>query len=160
MIEIQWDDQNGWYTPVLKPFQNLSIHPFNSTLHYALECFEGMKAYRDKKGKIRLFRPEKNVERFLSSCERVTLPSFCEKELLELIKTFTLYEKDWVSEDQSSSLYLRPFAISMANYLGVEVPNKAAIYLTATPVSSYFGSTDIKLMVDETYWRGSPKGAS
>ena len=29
--------------PVIRPFENFSIHPFNSTLHYALECFEGAK---------------------------------------------------------------------------------------------------------------------
>ena len=46
-----------WSNPEIKPLEPIPIHPFNSSLHYAVQCFEGMKAYKDRSGKIRLFRP-------------------------------------------------------------------------------------------------------
>jgi branched-subunit amino acid aminotransferase/4-amino-4-deoxychorismate lyase len=45
-------------------------------LHYAVECFEGMKAYKGKDGRLRLFRPEMNIDRLARSVARLTLPKF------------------------------------------------------------------------------------
>ncbi len=43
--------KNGvWDKPQIKPFKNLKLHPFNSTLHYAVQCYEGLKAYKNDKG--------------------------------------------------------------------------------------------------------------
>jgi len=43
---------------------DLVLHPATKALHYAVQLFEGMKAYRGNDGKIRLFRPEMNIARF------------------------------------------------------------------------------------------------
>ena len=43
MLEIDYDKTKGWGKPIIREFQNFSIHPFNTTLHYAIECFEGNK---------------------------------------------------------------------------------------------------------------------
>jgi len=58
MFEVYWDSKEGWGKPTINPYHKLEIDPFNSTLHYAIECFEGMKAYKDANNKIRLFRPD------------------------------------------------------------------------------------------------------
>ena len=42
---------------------NLKISAFAGCLHYAIECFEGLKAFRGKDGKVRIFRPEENAKR-------------------------------------------------------------------------------------------------
>jgi branched-chain amino acid aminotransferase len=41
MLEINYSDQFGWENATIKPLENFSIHPANSTLHYALTCYEG-----------------------------------------------------------------------------------------------------------------------
>lgn len=41
------------------------------------KSFEGMKAYRDNEGHIRMFRPRENVLRLNSSIERLCLPVSC-----------------------------------------------------------------------------------
>jgi branched-chain amino acid aminotransferase len=74
MLVAEWDENEGWSTPEIKPFANISLAPSAAVLHYAVECFEGLKAYRDKEGKVRLFRPEMNVRRLLSSAQRLMLP--------------------------------------------------------------------------------------
>ena len=45
---------------------DLVLHPASKALHYAIQIFEGMKAYRGFDGKIRLFRPEMNIDRYES----------------------------------------------------------------------------------------------
>jgi branched-chain amino acid aminotransferase len=39
MLTISWNDKNGWGKPEIKPFAPFQIHPFNSSLHYAVEVF-------------------------------------------------------------------------------------------------------------------------
>ncbi|KAM5174009.1 branched-chain-amino-acid aminotransferase, cytosolic isoform 3-T3 [Callospermophilus lateralis] len=74
MLTVEWSSEFGWEKPHIKPFQNLSLHPGSSTLHYAVELFEGLKAFRGVDNKIRLFRPELNMERMCKSAVRATLP--------------------------------------------------------------------------------------
>jgi branched-subunit amino acid aminotransferase/4-amino-4-deoxychorismate lyase len=57
MVTVSFDSNTGWEKPKIVPFAPIPMHPFNSSLHYAVQCFEGMKAYKDKQGKIRMFRP-------------------------------------------------------------------------------------------------------
>lgn len=74
MIICDWSKETGWLQPKIQPFGDLTLHPAASVLHYGLECFEGLKAYRDGEGKIRLFRPEENMRRFYESSTRLALP--------------------------------------------------------------------------------------
>src|SRR6266699_1232151 len=63
MVTIEWNKTDGWLAPRITPYRNLSLDPATCVFHYAFECFEGMKAYKDKNGNIRLFRPDKNMAR-------------------------------------------------------------------------------------------------
>jgi branched-chain amino acid aminotransferase len=85
MVTVKWTVTNGWETPEVKPYQNLSIPPTASVLHYATECFEGMKVYRGYDGKLRLFRPDCNGERLNSSSQRSSLPGFKYDEVKKLV---------------------------------------------------------------------------
>jgi len=85
MLSIEWNAGSGWDTPRIVPYQNLSLDPSACVLHYAFECFEGMKAYKDSNGKIRLFRPDKNMERLNKSSSRIALPTVDGGALTKLI---------------------------------------------------------------------------
>jgi branched-chain amino acid aminotransferase len=74
MLEIDWDAAKGWSNPVISPYHPLQLDPAVSSLHYALQAFEGLKAYLDKDGNIRLFRPDKNMKRLNNSCSRLCFP--------------------------------------------------------------------------------------
>lgn len=47
---------------------------FFQVFHYAIELFEGLKAYKGIDGKIRLFRPDMNMQRMRRTAERASLP--------------------------------------------------------------------------------------
>jgi branched-chain amino acid aminotransferase len=73
MLEVDYDSRNGWGKPYISPYHSFQIDPRNSTLHYGIEIFEGMKAYRNN-NRLYLFRPEKNMERMIKSAGTVCLP--------------------------------------------------------------------------------------
>lgn len=85
---VTWTSDAGWHAPEIKPFGPLTMSPIASCLHYATQCFEGMKVYRGYDGKLRLFRPDKNCARLRMSSARVTLPVFDPTELEKLLKAF------------------------------------------------------------------------
>ena len=78
MFMMDWNSEKGWYNPRIVPFENLSLHPASTVLHYGSEIFEGLKAYRRKDGKVQMFRPIENIRRMNRSAERLCLPQIPE----------------------------------------------------------------------------------
>ncbi|KAG7456219.1 hypothetical protein MATL_G00249320 [Megalops atlanticus] len=159
MLTIEWTSDEGWQKPHICPFRNLSIHPACSALHYAVELFEGMKAYRGADGAVRLFRPMLNMKRMLKSAERASLPSFDGAELLECIRKLVELDQDWVPQSDSASLYIRPTFVGTEPSLGVKKPSRALLFVILSPVGSYFstGAKPVSLWADPKYiraWRG------
>ena len=55
----------------------------NATIHYSLECFEGLKAYISQDSKrVLMFRPEKNFERMNNSHINLGFPLFDPEEMV------------------------------------------------------------------------------
>lgn len=96
MLSMEWTASDGWLAPRITPYQNLSLDPATCVFHYAFECFEGMKAYKDKEGNIRLFRPEKNMERLNKSSARIALPTFDGDVLINLIGQFAKLDSRFI----------------------------------------------------------------
>ncbi|KAF3026387.1 hypothetical protein G7054_g14056 [Neopestalotiopsis clavispora] len=138
MLTIEWTQQDGWLEPKIAPYQNLSLDPATCVFHYAFECFEGMKAYKDKSGNVRLFRPDKNMERFNKSSARIALPTFEPTALIELIAKFAKLEEKFIPNERGYSLYLRPTMIGTQKTLGVGPPGSALLYVIASPVGPYY----------------------
>ncbi|KAG8168567.1 hypothetical protein KVR01_001316 [Diaporthe batatas] len=132
MITASWSAFTGWAAPELKPYGPLSLMPTASCLHYATECFEGLKAYRGFDGKLRLFRPDCNAERFLMSSTRVSLPGFPPAELERLIIALMAVDgPKWLPRDRPGSyLYIRPAMIGTQAQLGVQAPKEALLFIT------------------------------
>ncbi|KAF2471769.1 D-aminoacid aminotransferase-like PLP-dependent enzyme [Lindgomyces ingoldianus] len=134
MIQAQWTVQQGWSAPSLQPYGPLSLMPTASCLHYATECFEGMKLYRGFDGKLRLFRPELNCNRMLVSTNRIALPGFPPQELLKLIvKLCATDGAKWLPKSRPGAfLYIRPTMIASDPALGVQRPKEALLFVILT----------------------------
>jgi branched-chain amino acid aminotransferase len=131
MVQAQWNVESGWAAPELKPYGPLSLAPTASCLHYATECFEGMKLYRGYDGKLRLFRPDLNCRRMLMSTNRIALPAFDPEQLLKLIvKLCATDGAKWLPKDRPGQfLYIRPTMIASDPALGVERPKEALLFV-------------------------------
>lgn len=152
MFCMDYDDEKGWHNARIVPFENISLHPAATVLHYGAEIFEGLKAYKRKDGKVQLFRPIENVRRLNNSAERMCLPEIPEELSYEMLLKFVSFEKDWTPDDEGCSLYLRPFMIGNDETLGVHTIHRANYYIIASPSGSYYkeGINPVKIMIEDT----------
>ena len=160
MLKIEWNVERGWNHPMILPSGPVGLHPFAHVFHYAVECYEGMKAYVDNNGSVRLFRPEMNMQRFRVSAKRMSLPDFDGEQLLKCIETLVDIDKDWIPKQRGYSMYLRPVIFSTTPWLGLTQCAEAMILVLCCPVGPYFksGFVPIKLSVDSKYIRAWPGG--
>ncbi|XP_053598175.1 branched-chain-amino-acid aminotransferase, cytosolic isoform X1 [Microplitis demolitor] len=155
------EDLGGWQTPEITPLENLVLHPACKALHYAVQVFEGMKAYRGKDDKIRLFRPELNVERMNLSAQRLGLPTFNRTEFIKCLTRLISIDQEWVPHCETASLYIRPTLIGVDPTLGVATSRSALFYAILCPVGSYFHkkvTKGVSLLADPSFTRAWPGG--
>ncbi|KAI9369287.1 aminotransferase [Aspergillus egyptiacus] len=138
MFTAEWTAGHGWHAPQIVPYQKLQLDPSACVFHYAFECFEGMKAYRDSKGQIRLFRPDKNMERLNKSSKRIALPTFDGEALTKMIGKLVKLDSRFIPDARGYSLYLRPTMIGTQSTLGVGPPGSALLFVIASPVGPYY----------------------
>ena len=133
MITCSWTSTAGWQSPHLTPYGPLALMPTASVLHYATECFEGMKFYRGYDGRLRLFRPDRNCRRMLGSATRIALPAFDPVELQKLVEDLVSIDgPKWLPRSRPGSyIYLRPTMIASAPALGVQKPKEALLFIIA-----------------------------
>ncbi|XP_065176969.1 branched-chain-amino-acid aminotransferase-like [Sycon ciliatum] len=161
MLQVAWNSADGWGSPQIVPYGNLSLSPAAPALHYAVECFEGMKAYRGADGKIRMFRPLENMKRMNNSCRVSRLPEFNGEEVATCIKELLRVDRDWIPSAPDCSLYIRPSVIGTEPHLGVNASGEALLYVITCPVGPYFkdgGFKPVRLLADPKYVRAWPGG--
>ncbi|GBC10406.1 hypothetical protein RclHR1_09600001 [Rhizophagus clarus] len=160
MLEIEWNADQGWSDPIIKPYGKISLEPSAMVFHYSFECFEGLKAYKDKDGNIRLFRPDMNMKRFKKSAARLTLPDFNGEELLECLKKLIRLDERWIPAERGYSLYIRPSLIGTQESLGVGVTTRALLFIICSPVGPYYktGFDAVRLLATTDKVRAWPGG--
>src|SRR5688572_10122942 len=139
------------------PFGNFEIHPSMASLHYGQALFEGMKAYRSPEGDVLLFRPMENARRMNKSAERLCMAQMPEEMFMECLTTFLDVERDWVSDKEGHSLYVRPFMFSTEAFLGVKPSDYYRFMIITSPVGNYYDGA-IKVKVEMHYTRAAKGG--
>jgi len=149
-----------WRQPEIQPFGPISVHPANGALHYGQAVFEGLKAYRGSDGALRVFRPDKNAERLLRSCERLCIPTIEPEMFIEAIDTLVALDHAWVPNRRGESLYVRPIIFSDEGHLEVRPASSFRFVIFASPVRAYFDTSmkPVSLKAEESYTRSAPGG--
>eukprot|EP00980_Cylindrotheca_fusiformis_P028635 scaffold22620_cov131-Cylindrotheca_fusiformis.AAC.30 len=163
MLMVEWDIKSGWGAPRIVPYQNLSLSPAAASLHYSSQCFEGMKAYRSLTDEsLRLFRPDKNMERLSNSMERLHMPGadFDRTELTKCIAELVKVDQEWIPSGEGYSLYIRPTCIATNPFLVLATPESLLMYVITSPVGPYYksGFKPVKLTADTKFVRAWPGG--
>jgi branched-chain amino acid aminotransferase len=121
----------------------------NYTTQYGMGCFEGLKAFPQKGGGLKLFRPDRNGARFASSMAGLGMPSFPEELFVRACREVTSrnaalgfkpsYKAEWEADGfvGAEAVYLRPFSYSEGG-IGVGIPERPDVFVVANPVGSYF----------------------
>ena len=85
-----------WRPGKIQPYGNLSIDPAAGVLNYGQGIFEGMKAQRTSKGRVVLFRPERNARRFQRGADRLGMPPVPETIFLDAVEQVVVANQRWI----------------------------------------------------------------
>ncbi|MBE6220528.1 MAG: branched-chain amino acid aminotransferase [Rikenellaceae bacterium] len=151
----------AWSEMEITDDEYIKMHMSTTCLHYGLECFEGLKAFRGVDGKVRIFRADENAKRMQSSARKLCLPVPTVEMFVEACREVVKRNIDYVPPYESgASLYLRPVLIGSKVGLGVKASPEAMLIVFCSPVGPYFkgGMKPIKVVVDRMQDRAAPRG--
>jgi branched-chain amino acid aminotransferase len=160
MFVQEYHEERGWHDARIEPYHALTLDPAATVLHYAQEVFDGLKAFRWQDGSVRLFRPEKHVERLLNSSARMCIPPLDASEVLASFKTLVDLEREWAPHTVGTALYVRPTIIATEPFLGVRPARSYLYYVILSPVGPYFGGglDPVRILVADNYVRAVEGG--
>ena len=150
-----------WSEMEITDDEYIKMHMSTTCLHYGLECFEGLKAFRGVDGKVRIFRADENAKRMQSSARKLCLPEPTVEMFVKACYEVVKRNIDYVPPYESgASLYLRPVLIGSKVGLGVKASPEAMLIVFCSPVGPYFkgGMKPIKVVVDRMQDRAAPRG--
>ncbi len=155
---LEADYENGeWKNFEIKPYQPLLLSPSIAAIHYGQSIFEGIKAYKDRKGNSYIFRPQDNFKRFNISAERMQMPLVPEDLFIEGMRQLVELDKNWIPSREDHSLYIRPFMFSTEEVIGVRPSEHYKFMIILSPTGPYYNAP-MRIYVEEKYVRAVPGG--
>lgn len=151
----KWDEGRVVYDDMIQ------ISMAATCLHYGQECFEGIKVFENKDGKVTVFRVDENARRMMRSAEKIVMAPVPEDLFIKAVtKTVQLNKRFIPPYGSGASLYVRPLLIGITPLVGVRPANEYMFVVFVTPVGPYFkdGLKPIKLYIEEVMDRAAPDG--
>ncbi|MDA3838362.1 MAG: branched-chain amino acid aminotransferase [Candidatus Delongbacteria bacterium] len=155
----RWKD-GKWDEGALVDDNTITISEASTVFHYGQSCFEGMKAYTAKDGRVLLFRPDENAKRMVQSCRRVMMSEFPVDRFIEACKQVVKANLKYLPPYGSgASLYLRPYLIGVGDNLGVRPAPEYIFSIFCVPVGAYFkgGLAPVNFTISD-FDRAAPNG--
>lgn len=139
----------------------IDVHMAATGLHYGQEIFEGLKAFRGKDGKIRIFRLEENAKRIADSANGLLMAPITEELFKEMvIKCVQLNARFVPPYGTGASLYIRPLEFGTSAQVGVKPAKEYLFVVFVTPVGAYFktGFNPSNICIMRCFDRVAPNG--
>lgn len=154
--------RNGqWGELEVSSSETIDIHMAATCLHYGQEAFEGLKAFKGKDGKTRVFRMDENAKRLQSSSRGIMMAEFPVEKFEEAVrKVIKLNERFVPPYGSGASLYIRPLLIGLGAQVGVNPAKEYMFVVFVTPVGPYFksGFKPAPVCIMRDYDRAAPQG--
>lgn len=150
-----------WGELEISSSDQISIHMAATTLHYGQEAFEGLKAFKGKDGKVRLFRWEENAKRMQNSAKGIRMAEVPNDIFYKAVeKAIKLNERFIPPYGSGASLYIRPLLIGTGAQVGVKPADEYLFMVFVTPVGPYFkeGFKPVDMIIMRKYDRAAPNG--
>ncbi|MBD5325596.1 MAG: branched-chain amino acid aminotransferase [Muribaculaceae bacterium] len=161
-VNVRCTFKDGKWGPIEESTSEyLNIHMAATSLHYGQECFEGLKAFRGKDDKIRVFRLEENARRIADSARGLLMEPVPEELFAEMVKRVVKANARFVPPYGSgASLYIRPLEIGITPQVGVKAATEYTFIIFVQPVGPYFknGFKPTNICIMREYDRVAPKG--
>lgn len=150
-----------WGELQISDSESLPLHIASTALHYGQQAFEGMKAYRGKDNKIRLFRWEENAKRLQRSAEGIHMAPVPSELFKQAVVKAVKLNQDFVPPyGTGASLYIRPLLFGSGAEVGVKPASEYMFVVFVTPVGPYFkeGFNPVKIAIVRDSDRAAPLG--
>jgi branched-chain amino acid aminotransferase len=154
--------RNGkWGELEISSSNTINLHMSATALHYGQEAFEGLKAFRGKDGKIRIFRMDENARRMQMSSDGIMMAKLPVETFMEAVRLAVKMNQHYVPpHDSGASLYIRPLLIGTGPEIGVKPASEYLFMVFVMPVGPYFpeGFKPTNLVIMRKYDRAAPQG--
>ena len=131
--------EGEWGKLEISSSELINLHMAATCLHYGQEAFEGLKAFRGKDGKVRIFRLEENAAGLQSTCRGIMMAELPPERFKEAVLTAVKMNERFIPPYESgASLYIRPLLIGTGAQVGVRPSNEYMFLIFVTPVGPYF----------------------
>ena len=154
-LRMTWKD-GKWSKPKFVKEPWINMHIGAACLHYGQECFEGIKAFRQKDGKIAIFRPDENAKRMYRTAERCVMPP-----VIDCCKAIVKKNAEYVPPfGTGGSMYLRPLLIGTGPQIGVAPAKEYTFMIMVMPVGAYYkgGIKPVRAVIFDDWDRAAPHG--
>lgn len=159
---VRCEYHNGkWGELELHTDETINIHMAATCLHYGQEAFEGLKAFKGKDGKVRIFRIDENAKRLASSCNGICMPALPEGVFEKAVMMAVKANKEFVPPYESgAALYIRPVLFGYTPQIGVSPAKDYLFIVFVSPVGPYFkgGFSTNPYVITRKYDRSAPLG--
>jgi len=149
---------NGrWSDFSIEPFGPIAMSPASSVIHYGQSIFEGLKAHRSASGDVLVFRPDANIQRLNQSAARMCMPEFPEDIFLEGLNKLLNLDRQWIPNQENTSMYIRPFMFATDAFLGVKPSDSYKMVIITSPSGAYY-TAPVNVKVETSYSRTAKGG--
>ncbi len=159
-VRCYWRD-GKWGELEISSDEHINIHIAATCLHYGQEAFEGMKAFRGKDDKVRMFRWEENSKRMANSAKAILMAEVPDELFYNAVVTaIKLNQKFIPPYGTGASLYIRPLLIGTGARVGVKPADEFMFMVFVSPVGPYFkeGFKPVTVQIARDYDRAAPLG--
>src|SRR5699024_7834218 len=152
--------EKRFYDGHIVPYRPIKIDPASTSLHYRQTIFEELETYVTEHDDVQLFRPVQNMARINHSSEILQIPEIDEAYTTNAIKELIRLDKEWITKEKVTSLYIRPFIIATESHLGVTPAKNCKFIIILSPVGAYYdeGINPIKIAVENKFVRAVTGG--
>lgn len=155
--------KDGEWSPVEKTETfSFTFDPFAQVFHYAVSCFEGLKAFRRKDGRIVMFRPDENAARMARTAKYLGLPVPPGEMFIDMCADCVRNNLEFLAPyGHRASLYLRPLLVGMHPQMQLVPYPEAVFAVMCAPAGSYYGAhlKSFAGVIPGDFDRAAPKGS-
>lgn len=151
-----------WSEPELTGDFDFHFNAFAGVFHYGNSCFEGLKAFRGKDGKVRLFRPDENARRLQRSAARLSMAYPSEELFLKMCQMCVKANLDFLPPyGHNASMYLRPVLEGIDPQISICSSSEVLFAVMCVPVGTYAQAgalSPVSAVISRNYDRAAPNG--
>ena len=146
-----------WGNVEILPYGPIEMNPGTQVLHYGQSVFEGMKAFKNTKNEMLIFRKYENFKRLNKSAVRLSIPEIPEDIFIKGLDELLALDSDWCKCEDGYSLYIRPFIFASAECVKASSSAEYKFIIITCPTKKYYGDS-IDIVIEESFTRAAKGG--